>query len=355
MNWPPEHAYFIADIGANHDRELERAIKLIRLCASVGVDAVKFQHFRAPNIVSRRGFNGLRLGHQAAWRKGVYETYEAASLPWEWTPKLAEECARFELDFLSTPYDLEAIEHLRPYVAAFKIGSGDITYLELIRAAAATGKPVILSTGASSFADVVRAMDVLPGPVAILQCTSDYTGLYTNANVRVLDTYHAKWPDAVLGLSDHSPNYTAVLPAVTLGARIIEKHFTDDPHRSGPDHGFAMDPHIWHDCIERTREAEAALGDGAKRIEDNERDSAIVQRRCIRAAGFLHGGTALAPGHLEALRPAPPGSIPPYRINELLGCVLTRDVDEGEAIGWDMIESSSPAAAAASARPASVS
>ena len=355
MIWPPERVYFIADIGANHDGDLARAIKLIRLCASVGVDAVKFQHFRATKIVSHPGFAGMKVAHQAAWPKGVYETYEAASLPWEWTETLANEAARFGLDFLSTPYDLEAVEHLDPFVSAFKIGSGDITYLDLIRAAASKGKPVILSTGASSFADVKRAMDVLPGPVAILQCTSDYSGRYSNANVRVLELYRRHWPGAVLGLSDHSPNYTAVLPAVALGARIIEKHFTDDNRRVGPDHGFAMDPHIWHDCIERTREAEAALGDGAKRVEDNERETVVVQRRCVRAARPMTTGTPLHDADLDVLRPAPARSIPPYRIGEVVGCVLTQDVEEGEAIEWDMIAYSLLEVAAASAQPASVS
>lgn len=341
--WPPERTYFIADIGANHDGDFDRAIKLIRLCASVGVDAVKFQHFRAPRIVSRSGFDGMKVGHQAAWPQGVYETYEAASLPWEWTARLADECQRFGMEFMSTPYDLEAVEHLDPYVSVWKIGSGDITYHALIEACARTGKPVILSTGAAWIQDVELAMALLAEHrTALLQCGSDYTGSSETvkyANVSVLNAYRARWPLAVLGLSDHSPNYTAVLPAVALGARIIEKHFTDDPKRSGPDHGFSMDPHIWHDCIERTRECVAALGTGVKGVEANERESFIVQRRCIRAARSIRAGHILTAGDLEVLRPAPHNSLAPYEMVKVIGRTLAWDVEEGEVIEWAMLSS----------------
>jgi len=145
-----EHpTYFIADISANHDGDLERAKLLIRLCAEAGANAAKFQHFRAVMIVSDRGFKTLggQLSHQSKWKKSVFEVYKDASLPWEWTGTLKEECDRCGIDYFSAPYDLEAVDMLDPYVEMFKIGSGDITWPEMLRKIASKGKPVLLATG----------------------------------------------------------------------------------------------------------------------------------------------------------------------------------------------------------------
>ena len=140
--------YFIADISANHDGKLERAKSLIRLVAEAGADAAKFQNFRAPSIVSRRGFADLggQFSHQSRWKKSVYEVYEEASLPWAWTAALKAECDSAGIDYFSTPYDFEAVDMLDPYVEVFKIGSGDITWLEMLRYVAGKRKPVLLAT-----------------------------------------------------------------------------------------------------------------------------------------------------------------------------------------------------------------
>jgi len=143
--------YFVADISANHDGDLERAKLLIRLCSEAGADAAKFQNFRATKIVSEYGFEvmGKNLSHQSDWKKSVFQMYKEATLPWEWTSSLKEECDACGIDFFSTPYDLEAVDMLDPYVEVFKIGSGDITWPEMIVKVAAKEKPVLLATGAS--------------------------------------------------------------------------------------------------------------------------------------------------------------------------------------------------------------
>ena len=147
-----EPTYFIADISANHDGDMKRAKMLIRLAAEAGANAAKFQTFRAPEIVSARGFEALgqQVSHQAEWRDSVFEVYKRAELPWEWTEELQAECDMAGVDFFSTPYDLEAVDILDPYVSMFKIGSGDITWPEMLRKVAGMGKTVILSTGASN-------------------------------------------------------------------------------------------------------------------------------------------------------------------------------------------------------------
>lgn len=332
--------YFIADIAANHDGYLERAKDLIFRARDAGADAVKFQHFKADKIVSDRGFRdlGSQLGHQAAWKKPVFEIYRQYECNRDWNLALAETARVAGIDFMTTPYDVEAVEMLDAHVPAYKIGSGDITWSEFLSYIARRGKPVILASGASDMVDVERAVDAVLAETrqfALLQCNTNYTGSLENfrhVNLRVLAAYALHYPGMVLGLSDHTPGHAAALGAIALGARIIEKHFTDDPTRVGPDHAFSMTPTTWREMIERGRELETALGDGVKRVEANERETVVLQRRCLRLARDLSRGSVLCDADLEALRPAPAGALEPHRQPALIGTRLTRDMQRGEAL-----------------------
>ena len=331
--------YFIADVAANHDGQLERAVQLIRLAASAGADAVKFQNFRAPQIVSQKGFEALgQLSHQKAWTKSVVEVYQDASLPWTWTSTLKEECDACGVAYLTTPYDLEAVDHVDPFVGAFKIGSGDITWPAMLRKVAGKGKPVILSTGASTMREVDRAREIIQeiNPhLALLQCNTNYTndaGNVPHVNLRVISCYRSLCPPVVVGLSDHTKSLAVVLGAVALGAKIVERHFTDDPGREGPDHAFSMTPDQWREMVQATRELESAMGDGVKRVQDNERDAVVVQRRAIRAARDLEAGTVLQEMDLAMLRPCPPSALPPGQAPGIVGHALVVDVAKGEAL-----------------------
>jgi len=338
-----EHpTYFIADISANHDGDLERAKLLIRLCAEAGANAAKFQNFRAAKIVSDRGFKTLggQLSHQSKWKKSVFEVYKDASLPWEWTGTLKEECDRCGIDYFSAPYDLEAVDMLDPYVEMFKIGSGDITWPEMLRKIASKGKPVLLATGASDIDEVRRAVDevlAINPNLVLMQCNTNYTASLENfrhIHLRVLESYKALFPGVVLGLSDHTPGHATVLGAVALGARVIEKHFTDDNRREGPDHPFSMTPATWRDMVDRTRELEYALGSPKKRVAENERDTVVVQRRCLRAARDLQAGVVLTADMVEALRPAPAEAVKPYELEKVVGKKLRQDLSFGEILRW---------------------
>jgi N-acetylneuraminate synthase len=338
-----EHpTYFVADISANHDGELERAKLLIRLCAEAGANAAKFQNFRAPKIVSDRGFQdlGTQLSHQAKWKKSVSEVYKAASLPWEWTPGLKQECEACGIDYFSAPYDLEAVDMLDAYVELFKIGSGDITWPEMLRKVASKQKPVLLATGASEIEEVQRAVEEIlkiNPRLVLMQCNTNYTASLENfrhIHLNVLATYRAMFPSVVLGLSDHTPGHATALGAVALGARVIEKHFTDDNRREGPDHPFSMTPQSWAEMVGKTRELEAALGSSRKYVADNERETVVVQRRCLRAARDLRAGTVLEAGMLEALRPAPRDAVMPFELPRVVGKKLARDLPAGEHLKW---------------------
>lgn len=343
---PAHPTYFIADIAANHDGRLARAIDLVHLAARAGADAAKFQHFRAAHIVSDFGFKALggQQSHQARWNRSVYEVYEAASLPWEWTEPLRDACRDAGIHFLSAPYDLEAVAMLDGVgVPAFKLGSGDITWPAIIERMAATGKPLFAATGASSLDDVRRLMTILEPfdiPVCLMQCNTNYTGTRENlrhVHLNALKVFAKLYPAAVLGLSDHTPGHATALGAVALGARAIEKHFTDDVAREGPDHGFSMNPAAWSEMVERTRDLEAALGDAEKDVAENERETVVLQRRCLRATRVLAAGHVLREPDLEALRPAPLDGVFPYDLPRVLGRVLTRSLEQGEHLRFNDI------------------
>lgn len=330
--------YFIADIAANHDGDLERAKDLIYLAAESGSSAAKFQHFTAETIVSDKGFKSLasQQSHQASWKHSVFEVYKAASISLEWTETLKDTCEKAGISFMTSPYALDLVDHVEPYVPAYKIGSGDITWLEMIACVAEKQKPYFLATGAATADDVHRAVEValaINPRLVLMQCNTNYTASLENLKciqLRVLTTYRTMYPDLILGLSDHTLGHATVLGAVALGARAIEKHFTDDCSREGPDHGFSMDPRSWREMVDRTRELESALGNGVKKVEENERQTVVLQRRSIRLAHDKAAGEVLCRKDLEVLRPCPADGLPPFRIDEVIGKKLRHSKASGE-------------------------
>jgi len=337
--------YFIADIAANHDGDLERAKLLIRLAKEAGADAAKFQNFRAAKIVSDYGFKkfGSQLSHQASWKKSVFEVYEGASISFDWTPILKEECDKVGIGYFSSPYDFGAVDMLEPYVPAYKIGSGDISWLEALEYMARKGKPVLLATGASHIGEVqnaVHAITAINPELVLMQCNTNYTASLENfdhIHLRVLETYKTMFPDVVLGLSDHTSGHATVLGAVALGARVVEKHFTDDTTREGPDHKFAMDPNTWAAMVENTRQLERALGSADKVVAANEMDTVIVQRRCLRAARDIKAGEVLTREMIDVLRPQQPGAILPNDLEAAIGTKAVKDITAGQEISWLML------------------
>lgn len=334
--------YFIADIAANHDSDIERAKMLIHLAKEAGADAAKFQNFQAPKIVSDYGFKHMdsQVSHQAKWKKSVFEVYQDASISFDWTPILKAECDKVGIDYFSSPYDFEAIAMLDPFVPAYKIGSGEIDWIESLERMARLGKPVLLATGASNIGEVQRAVHAIlkiNPQLVLMQCNTNYTASLENfdhIHLKVLHTYHAMFPDIILGLSDHTHGHATVLGAVALGARVVEKHFTDDNQREGPDHKFAMNPITWKDMVDRTRELERALGSADKHVCENEKDTVIVQRRCLRAARDIEAGEIFERNMIDVLRPATPGAILPHEISNVLGTRALYDLPFGKELRW---------------------
>jgi N-acetylneuraminate synthase len=373
---PSHPVYFIADIAANHCGDLNLAKELIHACAESGVNAVKMQNFTAPTIVSDYGFKTLTnvKTHQSSWKQSVFESYAAASIPLSWTRELKMLCDSLGMDYFTSSYSMDLTDAVAPYVAAFKVGSGDITWHEHLAYMATLGKPVLIATGASTLEDVTSAMDTLlagTDQIVLFQCNTNYTASihdtdtdrlrrFENINLKVLHTYAQHWPQVPLGLSDHTHGHLTVLGAVGLfDCCAVEKHFTLDNTLEGQDHVFSMTPDSWRKMVDATADLKSALGgkssfesryaltadavenrawldsaigEGDKKVEENERQTIIVQRRAIRALRALSQGTRLTANDLCALRPCPEDALPPYQIPLLLGKTINRDVPAGDCI-----------------------
>ncbi len=332
--------YFIADVAANHDGDLERAKELIYLAAEAGADAAKFQHFQAGTIVSNYGFQSLggQQSHQANWKKSVYEVYDDASVNLNWTETLVDTCNKAKIAFFTTPYSLEVVDYLDDHVPAYKIGSGDINWPEMIKKVASKNKPYFIATGASSKSDVLKAVNLaisINPNLCVMQCNTNYTASLENfkyINLNVLKLYAELFPEICLGLSDHTPGHSTVLGAVTLGARAIEKHFTDSNERVGPDHAFSMNPDSWKEMVDRTRELELSLGSQIKKVEENEAETVILQRRAMRASRTLRKGDEVVQNDFYPLRPCPEDAMDLLELESIIGMSVSRDIVSGDYI-----------------------
>lgn len=339
------NTYFIADIAANHDGDLEKAKDLIYMAKEAGADAAKFQHFKAKSIVSDYGFKNLgsKASHQKEWKKSVYKVYEDAEVPLDWTEILFETCKKANIDFFTSPYDMSQIDYIDRFVPAYKVGSGDITFHDIVMKMAGYHKPILIATGASNLDEVICLMqkvEKVNKNLVLMQCNTNYTANDENfkyIQLNVLKSYAQLFPNAILGLSDHTLGHTTVLGAVALGAKVIEKHFTNNNKQEGPDHKFSMNPITWKEMVDRTRELEYALGGTIKKVEENEQETCILQRRCLRATRNLNKGDVITNEMIEALRPAPKGSILPYESTEIIGKVLNNSIIKGSNLKWSDI------------------
>ena len=326
----------IAEIGSNHDGSLERALALVDAAVDAGADAVKFQSFRAATLVARRW-----PAAGGGWKPTeAYPVLERLELPVEWHALLRDRARARGALFLSTAFDEERASFLAALgVPAMKVASGDLTHLPLLRAIGGFGRPILLSTGLATPEEIDAALAAIeegagaPGrrpPIVLLHCVSLYPLRPGDANLRAVPALAARFGCPV-GWSDHSPGHTLALGAVALGAVVVEKHFTDDRRRPGPDHGFAMEPAEFRAMVGAIRELEAALGDGEKRPRPDEEAERRWARRSLHAARALPAGTVLGVRDLKVVRPAL--GLPPAALPSVLGRRLTRALEVDEALG----------------------
>ena len=330
--------YIIAEIGANFDCSLEKAKLLVEKAKECGADSVKFQSFISEKIVSKKGFASMILkGVHATWDKPIDEVFKEAEFPRDWHYKMKEFCDEIEIDFSTSPYDYEAVdlcEELNlPYI---KIGSGEITWLEALDYIARKNKPIFLSTGDATLAEIDEAVRTIEATgnkdLVLLQCITNYPSKVQSANINVLKTYRSAF-DILVGYSDHSPGIVVPLGAVALGACVIEKHFTLNKFDKGPDHPHSMEPKEFKDMVKAIRELESAMGSTRKFVVDEEGETVIVQRRSLYARRSIEKDHRLELDDIIELRPQL-GILPKYK-RSILGMRVNRRIEEGEPIKWE--------------------
>ncbi len=228
------------------------------------------------------------------------------------------------------------VEHLNDYVPAWKIGSGDINYHKQLEVVAKTKKPVMVATGASTIEEVTSAIEILESydvDIILMQCNTNYTGKDENfdyIHLNVLQTYKEMFPNVVLGLSDHTCGCVTTLGAISLGARVVEKHFTDDINRSGPDHPFSMTPTTWKEMVDNARILERSLGHFTKEVQNNEKETVVLQRRAIRFTRDMYTGDTITRDDFQFQRPCPPDAFNINEFDSILDKTLKRDMISGD-------------------------
>lgn len=335
-----EPAYFIAEIGANFDGSLETAKEYARVAKECGADCAKIQSFKAKKIVSREGFASMKLkGVHGSWKRPIDEVFKEVEFPREWHKEFFEYCWKIGITPSTAPYDYEAVDLMEKIgIEFYKIGSGDITWLEMVEYIAKKGKPVMLATGASTLAEVDEAVRVIEKAgnrdLVLMQCITNYPSKFESANINVLHTYRDAF-GAIVGYSDHTYGDVVPLGAVSLGAKVIEKHFTFSRKNKGPDHPHSMEPQEFADMVKRTRDLEKALGSSKKEVVAEEAETVVVQRRGLTAARPVKKGERLKKTDIVELRPAL-GIYPKYK-EVVVGKTVKRDLKAGDPIRWEDI------------------
>ncbi len=331
--------YVIAEVGANHNRDLDTARRLVDAAADAGVDAVKFQTYSGRALYSTRAPRFDYLDELGA--KPVHELLDEVALPREWQRLLAEHCADHGVHFFSSPFDRDAVDELDELgVVAFKIASFEIVDLEFVQYVASKHRPMIVSTGMCTLGEIDDALTAAHAggahALALLQCASLYPAPASVMNLRAIPAMEAAFGVPV-GLSDHTTGIHVAPAAVALGARLVEKHVTLDRSMSGPDHPFAIEPKELAELVAHVREVEAALGDGVKRGPSDEEavEMYTKARRSVVAAGAIPAGTVVTRDMLCVKRPG--FGIAPKLIDAVVGRTARRDIEFDDVITWDAL------------------
>jgi N,N'-diacetyllegionaminate synthase len=327
----------VAEIGVNHDGSADKAIELLRAAKAAGADAIKLQIFQADRLMHvSSGFAGYQKSRvDDATAAEMLRRFELSEGD---VRELTAAAKRMDLLPLATPFspgDLPLIESLD--LPAVKIASPDLVNKPLLRAAAALGRPMLVSTGAATMEEVDAAADWLAewnASFALLHCVSSYPTSPARAHLNWIGELHDRF-DVPTGYSDHTTEPMAGALAVAAGAEIIEKHLTYDRNASGPDHAASFDPAQFAEYVWAIRLAEKMLGDGGKRVLEIERDVRTVSRQSIVLARSVAAGMALAESDLTVQRPGT--GVPAAKFDELVGRRAARPLRGGEMISWDMV------------------
>lgn len=335
---PGHPVYLIAEMSANHGQDFAQAVRILEAAKAAGADAVKLQTYTPDTLTIDCDNEWFRIKGTLWAGKNLHQLYGEAYTPWEWQPKLKERADRLGIDLFSTPFDATAVDFLEEMaVPAHKVASFELVDLPLLRTIGATGKPVIMSTGMASLAEIDEAVRTVreagAAGVALLKCTSAYPAPPEAMNLSTIP--HLAEAFAVpAGLSDHTLGIAAPVAAVALGATIIEKHFTLERAAGGPDSGFSLEPHEFAAMVGAVREAEQALGRVSYEPTEKERESRAF-RRSLFAVQDIAAGSPFTPENLRSIRPG--YGLAPKHLEKILGRRATRDIPRGTPLCWDLV------------------
>jgi len=331
-------AYVIAEIGANFDKDLNKAKELCHAAKEAGADCAKFQSFISEKIVSGKGFARMQLkGVHGSWGRPVNEVFKDAEFPREWHQEVMDYCKKIGIHFSTSPYDREAVDLCENLKVPFiKIGSGEITWLEMLEYIAKKNMPMVLATGDATLSEIDDAVRTIEATgnnqLILLQCITNYPSMIESANINVLKTYQNAF-DILTGYSDHSPGDVVILGSIALGGCVVEKHFTLSKKDKGPDHPHSMEPAELKSMIDHIRQLEIAMGSTRKFVVEEEAETVYVQRRGLYAAKNIKAGQVISEEDLTALRPAL-GIAPKYK-KTVVGKTAKIDINQNEPIFWE--------------------
>jgi N-acetylneuraminate synthase len=332
-------AYVIAEMSANHGHRYDDAVRLVHAAKEAGADAVKLQTYTPDTITIDCDRPEFLITGGSLWDgRRLHELYGEAYMPWDWQPKLKAIADDLGIHLFSTPFDFTAVDFLEAMdVPAYKIASLELVDIPLIQRVARTGKPVIMSTGASTLSEIADAVAAYRAAnnqaLALLKCTSAYPAPLEEMNLATIPHLAAAF-NVPVGLSDHTLGIAAPVAAAALGACIIEKHFTLSRSVPGPDNAFSLEPDEFRVMVNAVREAEEALGKVSYEITDHEAPSRAF-RRSLYVVRDMRAGEPFTEDTVRSIRPS--NGLPPKRLGDVLGRNASHDIAAGTPLSWELL------------------
>lgn len=332
-------SYIIAEMSGNHAGDYNRGIEIIHAAKEAGADCVKIQTYTADTITLNCRNKYFTFEGDTWTGQNLHDLYSKAYTPWEWQQGFKEEADKIGIDFFSTPFDKTSVDFLEKLGMTFyKIASFEVVDIPLIKAVAATGKPIIMSVGMATIEEIEEALNAARSMgndnIALLKCCSVYPAIPDNMNLKTICDIKERF-GVVAGLSDHSMGHVAALTAVALGANIIEKHFCLGRDIENPDASFSMEPKEFEAMVRDIRDAEKAMGKVSYEFSDSEKASRNT-RKSIFVSKDIKKGEILTPDNVRVVRPAY-GMEPKY-YEEILGKTAANDIEFGTPLSWELIE-----------------
>ena len=339
MIGPGRPVYVIAEMSANHNQDFDKAVKIIEAAKRAGADAVKTQTYTADTITLDCDNEYFRIKGTIWEGKNLYQLYQEALMPWEWMPGLKKVCDDLGMDFFSTPFDHTAVDFLeRLDVPAYKIASFEVVDIPLLKKVAATGKPIIMSTGMATADEIAEAIEAITGAggsaVALLKCTSAYPAPLEEMNLNTIPHFINTYGVPV-GLSDHTMGSAAAVAAVALGGCIVEKHITLSRSDPGPDSAFSMEPDEFKAMIEDIRAVEKALGTATYEVTEKQKENRVF-RRSLFVVKDIKAGEVFSESNVRSIRPG--HGLHTRYFDQVLGKKAVQDIKKGTPLSRELVD-----------------